>query len=258
MSEAPHWSAEEAALLRHAQLITEVLRISKPPAGPEAKKPRWLEVLESGGGAALFTVLLGGILGNMVACGIQQREKERDFQRAWMQARGDQALVAYKEYLDREQDLVKDAYQLLGSSLSASSDLIVLTGKEWASPSSQKIAIVNTFNAAQSSWSSRGEQLKLLMSYYHRGHPEVAVSWTKVQNSGTNYMACSRQWYITHQHQPQDATALTAVCKDEKDKVSSALDEFARSLEGARQYAWEGWESPEKLRSVLGESANGR
>lgn len=229
----------------------------KPAAPP---KPRWLSFLESRSGTALITVVIGGLAGQLITCSIQNQMKDREFQQAWLQARGNQALVAYKEYLDREQQIVEQAYELIGNYISASEDLITLTkpefdlerysGDQRRVVAEQRTAIRQWFNTMDAKWRGEHEWLGLLMSFYHRGRQDVTTAWRELEDSVTEYADCTRRWYVEHSAPVTPAQAEEA-CKAESQLLRQRLDELSASMEAARQYAWEGWESPEKMRSAL-------
>jgi hypothetical protein len=61
-------------------------------------------------------------------------------------------------------------------------------------------------------------------------------------------MRCVQDWYLTHN---SDYTEVDSDCEPKKMDLISQLDKLNESINAARQYAWEGWESPEKLRIVL-------
>lgn len=251
----PRWSEDEERMLRHEAFVAEVNRRRARTEGDGRTKPRWQRFLESTGGAAMITVLLGGMLGQLITWSVQKGLKEREFQEAWMKARGDQALVTYKEYLNQEQETVRRVYEIVGNLISASKDLIDLTQQEFAPGryvgiEKQRNAIRERYNAIDGQWRSEHEKLGLLMSYYHRGRPEVAAAWRDVQESVTRYNDCAGSWYLDHPLPLMKAEVADA-CKNERDDLRKQLEQLSASLEAARQYAWEGWESPEKLRSAL-------
>jgi hypothetical protein len=221
-------------------------------AANKAKKPAWQRFLESPGGAAMITVILGGILGQWINLSIQESVKERNFQQDWLKARGDQALEAYKEYLAQEKDLIQRVYKLIGQSVSATEDLLILSTPEF-SPGShagiegQRKTIREQYNKIDAQWRAECEEVGLLMSYYHRDHPDVAGAWEHVRTSITGFMDCARKWDIQRSQFPDSAE----VCRKEIETLKKAIQKLSASLESARQYAWEGWESPEKMRSAL-------
>ena len=90
------WTDEENKILRGEAFVAELLSFRNEKAG---EKPRWQRFLESTGGAALITVLLGGIFGSCITDSLQKGAKDREFQQAWLKSRGDLALFAQKEFL---------------------------------------------------------------------------------------------------------------------------------------------------------------
>lgn len=254
------FSEDEQRLLHHEAFVSEVLHLRGDQERERESKPKWLRFLESSGGAALVTVALGGLVGQWITYSVQQRIKDKEFQQAWLQARGNQALVAYKEYLDQQQGIVRRAYELIGSCISTSEDLIVLTqpefdlskysGDEQKEVAAQRATLRGRFNETDARWRSERESLGLLMSFYHPGKTDVATAWRAAQDEATAYMDCARSWYVSHQAgQPSENHAPP--CNDEKKRVHEALAKVTTSVEGARKYAWEGWESPDELKKAL-------
>jgi hypothetical protein len=218
-------------------------------------KPLWQRLIESSGGTALITVLLGGIVGQCINLSIQKGLKEREFQQQWMKARGDQALASYNQYLSQENELVQKSYEIIGNCIATSDDLITLTTPHFAPGSHEDIEAQRTeirirYNAVDSQWRTEREKLGLLMSYYHHTQPEVVKAWADVQESVTNYMKCAEDWYRSHE---QSAGDISHACEKEKKVLKARLVILTNSLEASRRYAWEGWETPEKLRSALNE-----
>ena len=247
------WSDEESTLLRHVAFMAAIDKRRVVPSKKEPKKSWWERFLNSTGGTALITVLIGGIFGSLITGMVQSGLKEREFQKSWLKSRGDQALVVYKEYLQQEQDLVNNAYGLIGRCLAASDEIVELTRpyfnpKNYPGVETQKLAIRKNFNACDREWREGNEKIGLLMSYYHPNRPEVTMAWKEIQRSTTEYMRCVQDWYLTHN---SDYTEADSDCDPKKMDLISQLDKLNESINAARQYAWEGWESPEKLRIVL-------
>lgn len=250
--EPPDLTAEELRLLRHETFVAEVLKSRSLPHGGEQSKPRWQRFLETSGGTALITVLLGGFVGQVITWSIQTSLKDREFQEAWMKARGDQALVNYKEFMTQETEVMKSTYELIGNCISASEDLIILTSPEFApetftGATKQRTSLREKYNTIDGRWRSEREKIGLLMGYYHPNQPKVAAAWYNVQNSVSTYMDCAQRWYLEHLKPIQTGEA----CKKEQENLRNGLKEFNTNLEQARQYAWEGWDSPEKLKATL-------
>ena len=102
MEENKGLSEQDERLLNYMALVVTALR-RQGESSESSKSAWWKSFLQPSVLAALITVLIGGIMGNIIAGTIQAGAKEREFQQSWMKARGDQALLAYKEYTDQEQ-----------------------------------------------------------------------------------------------------------------------------------------------------------
>jgi hypothetical protein len=225
-----------------------------------AAKPRWQRFLESSGGTALITVLIGGLFGQYITASIQQKLKEREFQQSWLQTQGSQATTYYKEYLTEEQSVVRGAYEVVGTCISASEDLVILTrtefdlrtysGKAQQIVRKQKEDIRDRFNRCDDHWRDEREKWGLLMSFYHRGRPEIGQAWTAVRDDLTDFMACAREWNLSHL-EPVSVDLARSACREAKAKVRVDLIGLSKALDATRSYAWEGWESPEKLKALL-------
>ena len=229
------------------------------------KRPAWQIFLESPGGTACISFILTGLIGAWITYTIQRSEKERDFQQQesakerefqqeWMKARGDQALIAYKDYLEQERETDKHVYELIGKCVTVSVDLIDLTGKNFDPKQYQPPGIVaqrtqmrKAYNDCDTQWRTERESLGLQMSYYHPGNKDVVNAWNDVQESVTNYMDCALKWYSDN----RKPTDTEGACKDKKESLRAGISKLNEKIDAARQYAWEGWESPEKLRSAL-------
>jgi hypothetical protein len=247
-------SEQDERLLSYMTLVVAAL---KPQVGPSetTKGPWWKSFLQPSVLAALVTVLIGGIMGNFIAATIQAGAKEREFQQSWMKARGDQALLAYKEYTDQEQETVKRAYELIGGCISASDDLIGLTDPTLAPGShvgieAERTSVRKNYNEYSAQWSKNNLKLQLLMSYYHPQR-DINDAWKGVQISVTDYMDCSGEWYVSHEGQSPERKDIENACKDKKDIFNVKVAEFTQGLEKGRRYVWEGWESPDQLRFAL-------
>jgi hypothetical protein len=171
----PPFTEEERRLLRHEEFVAQLLKQRGGSQKSEAAKPAWQRFLESTVGAAMITVLIGGIIGAVISGEIQAGLKERDYEQTRLKAIGDQALVSHKEYLDKQQDIVKRIYEKIGTSISAAEDLITITRREYnhtlkegAEKERQKKFndnVIETFNAKDREWRSERDVLGFLMGY---------------------------------------------------------------------------------------------
>ena len=102
MSEPATFSDDEQRLLRHEAFIAEVEKLRAPEAAPR-DEPYWLQALKSPAVSALITVVVGGILGNIIVSRYQERQKSNE-----------QAVAEYRQYLQKEEEIVRHAYDVLG------------------------------------------------------------------------------------------------------------------------------------------------
>ncbi len=249
------FSAEEEKLLHHEELVAAILD-KRQKDQPHADFT-WAAFLQSAGGAALITVAIGGLFGTLLTAMIQAGLKERDFQQSWLKARGDQAIVAYKEYLDGELKIVERTYGTSGRMVAATDDVISLSHPQF-DPSrypdsrqrdlfAQKAAIRHEFNLAQADWRKERGALGFLISYYHRGTPQVRDSWREVEAVIDRLSECVERWTLNHAG--EYSTLLP--CQAERQSIDGKLLALSGGIEAVRRYAWEGWESPSVMRGLL-------
>lgn len=247
----------EAQLLRHEAYMARLLKHRSAATPASSAKPTWQRFLESSGGTALITVVLGGIFGALISGMIQSSAKDRDFQQSWLKARGDQALEAYKEHLAKQQETVRKVYERIGVSISSAEDLIAITRPEFSAASyegEQRQAIekyrkdvMDTYNTNEAEWRKERDILGLLMNYYHPKQDAVISAWQGTRDSVTAFLRCAEEWRNAHPLVEDTSVA----CQTERKTLTARLNDLSASLETSRTYAWEGWESPEKLRQQL-------
>jgi hypothetical protein len=276
----PELDPEERRLVTLLREIFIAFRDRNHPPGP-GKHPL-IQFLESAGGTAVISVLIAGIATQIITCSVQTRLKERDTEQAYIKSRGDQALVSYKDYLDKERETVQSSYSLIGSALSASQRLIGQTGPEWTKKypgmtvEPQRNAIRQNFNEVSSKWQSESVALGLSMSYYHPDGPDVLPSWRCVQTAVSEYLECARCWDVAHSstgnkqagdntcwktikgmkepspNQNPSAEDVKEACSNYIKRTEDSLDRLTNALESSRHYPWEGWNSLEELKSGIG------
>ncbi|HVG35827.1 MAG TPA: hypothetical protein VM911_22435 [Pyrinomonadaceae bacterium] len=239
----PPLTEEQQKLLQQEAFISEILKIRELKERRDKNGGWFVRLLESAGGAALITVLVGGILGGLLNWRIQTNLRDREAAQAIQKTQGELALVAYKDFLDRRQETIKSVYELLGNSASASYALITITGPEFehsklpAEAEEQKTAIRDRFNVAVNEWRSRQDNLGALLSYYHEGRPDVVDSWNNTKSSLTAYMKCAQdEWnnYSTD-YIPRDTTKL---CSEQRQNYEKNLQLLTQGLENTRRYLW--------------------
>src|SRR5882724_3381633 len=239
----PNWTEALKELLQHEAFMAKVVGLRKA-ADENDISPSFLRLMESTGVTAIITIVLGSILAPIVITSIQNDR-----------ARNDQALAEYKQYLERQQDTVRNAYDLVGKILFASQGLVNITKPEFgversADPQTlkkQKTEMVEKFNATYESWQVEEEKLGLLMSYYHYGQPNVLPAWRQTQRSVNEFIQCARDRYHAYQSDPE-VVDQPDKCQPKKDAVRSVIDVLAANIDSSRQYAWQQLDVPAPLR----------
>jgi hypothetical protein len=247
-------------LLQYLTLVTAVLHQHPPRQNEVQPKHWWQYFLEPSVLTALVTILIGGIIGGYITSEYQRKQREKEAEQAWLKLRGDQALHSFKDYLVKEQELVKRAYSLIGNCISASDRLISQTGKAYSGTflnqtaiDNQKVEIKRNFNSVTVTWQGEREEIALLMSYYHPKQQSVVSAWRKVQDSVNNFLIWAQTWNNNHQ-QPKpapDEQEITSARQPLYNDLLSALAELSNALETDREYPWKGWQSLDELRSQI-------
>lgn len=219
--------------MHHETFVAEVLR-NRGSARPAEPKPAWQRFLESTGGAAFITVLLGGVFGQWITSSLQSQLRQRE-----------QSLAAYNEFLKQEHALVQQTYELIGNSMVAAEDLVIMTRPEFALDrfpgddrkivAQQKVELRDRFNKYDAQWRSDRVKLGLLMSYYYQGQQEVVSAWRSVQDGVSAYMDCSREWYLRKLGEPPSSAAISDECQSEQKKLREQLDVLTASMDMGRR-----------------------
>ena len=230
--ETPRWSPDQGSALQHERFIAEVLRTRK---GQDSNaKPRWLQFLESAGGVALITVLLGSAGAAMLNSLVQQKLKEREL-----------AGAAYQEQTKLQQQTIVQVSELIARCISASEDLVELwteafdpsrfSGQQRERIMAYRNDVRTKYNTVDSEW--RAQNLKVGLSIGLLGRPEenLAVAWKKVQDSVNDYKQCAEDWNYQHEESQQFVTydVSRMVCNEKKNQITIELGEFATHAERA-------------------------
>jgi gas vesicle protein len=239
---SPSWTPGEKEQLHHVDFITEVLRRSATRKTPDPPKPRWQRFLESTGGAALITVLIGGIAGGIITGLFQYWQKGRDTQQAILKTRTEQALLAYKEYLDKRQEVNKTTYEMLAACISASDNLMDAftrsdfdpqgrTGQSLQEAKKIQDDAKKAYVEATARWQSQVELTGLLLAQYHDNNPEVATKWDGVKSSIDAYIKCAETCFL--------AGKSGCGCRESvKAQLRGNLGGFQTAVAKSRDFFW--------------------
>jgi hypothetical protein len=239
---SPSWTPSEEQQLHYVDFVAEVLRrfvVVKPAEKP---KPRWQRFLESTGGAALITVLIGGIAGGYITYKFQSRQKDRDLQQAILKTRTEQALLSYKEYLDKREEIDKTAYELLATCISTSDHLIDAftrsdfnpqgrTGDSLKEALKKRDDAKNAYEDASNKWQNQAQVTGLILAQYHDNNPDVATKWDAVRVSMDDYIRCAESCFL--------AGTSGCGCKENtKNLLKENLTSFHTAVARSRDLFW--------------------
>lgn len=209
-------------------------------------KPRWQRFLESTGGAALVTTLVGGLVGAYITGLVQRGTRERELR-----------LAAFREYADGELRVVQRVWEQIGVMVSASQNLLVLTepafdaghfaGEQRDAVLEQRKRLRDEFNEADREWRRNRETLGFLLGYYHHGDSSLEPTWRKTQAAVDGFVSCARDRYLAHDQAASDDPS----CEASRRKLDRELGSLNRSLRESRRYAWDTSEPGESASSAL-------
>jgi hypothetical protein len=202
------------------------------------QKPGWLRFLESTGGAALITVVLG-TLGGAAITGLIQSFSQ-----------GQQARqLSISEYLKGEHDTVKAVFDMVGRCIAAAENLNTITTQGF-DPANfpegdqrnlvlvQKNNLRDEFNKWDEQWRASRETLTLNLRYYHGNDPALGSAWDNTRDALSSYMDCQQGWYMQHLRNSVDESVAADACKGEQKSLDSALTKFSEALTQNRLYSW--------------------
>ncbi len=214
----------------------------RPPGGQGALnnqndvKPGWQRFLESTGGTAFITVVIGGILGQRITSSYQEKLKDRDI-----------AVAFYHEQSKERQDIGARYIELVGGCMGTSQDLIALTeqgfdpdqfkGQERKKVVQQRTEIRKKYNELDSRWAVEGAQLGLLIALHGHDQQGLTQGWRRVQQSVAAYKQCAENWYSQHQGEFVALDVARAACAKEKSQASIDVDGFTEQI-------GEAWRNP--------------
>jgi hypothetical protein len=226
--------AVDAAISKIIDWLIELeSRSAKPP------KPRWQSFLESTGGAALITVLLGGLAAGIVGTWLTNRYQENMKER-------EVALKAYNDYLSQGNAVVIDALGGIGNLLSSSNDIFDLAQPQWqlanyseanrSAVESAREKVITAYNSAGEKWARDRDRFELLISYYHEGDRDITGAWLGLERSVNKYQDCTEGIYFRYvatQRTTGIARTPPSFCETERAAVEPAIAEFIKTRHAA-------------------------
>lgn len=224
---ATDWTDPELRGLLNQALAIEFIKATKQPE----TRTHWLQVLNSSTIAALITVILGTVLGSFLSSSIQEKSKKNDTQ-----------LASYKEYLERERQVVQHVFEAIGSLEAASENLIASTGddfdtskgtgKKKEETEGMKSQFLQDYNTADKQWHTQEPQLGLELDLEHQNDPAVISAWQNVSPDMTSFSDCAKRW-VDH-HTLTTFAIRKEACNEFRSKLKQDLHALTLSIVSAR------------------------
>jgi len=191
------------------------------------------DILNSSVLVALITVVLGGIGGNYILHGYQERSREKE-----------QALDDHKELVKRQEEVAISAFQLLGDAqyfaialnkVAASPPLSALPPAQREMQEKNNVSIWNRSTEFLERWEKEKTSTGMRLSYFYEG-VRVRAAWMDVKEAGDVMLraAVNRvQMRIASPRAPLPQTSPQAGVP-EKQKFDDAVTDLADALSSSR------------------------
>jgi hypothetical protein len=218
--------------------------------------------VDSAGGAALITVLFGGVAAQLISCDAQRRVQQREFNNAWLKARGDQALLARKEFVDGRRATLDEILRTAGTLSAASHDLVEITGPSFSMKGhtnmnsalilAEQTRVAKEFTVADLAWAPAQLRFSTSVAYFSAGNPAVRASWQDMQRSVDAMRTCAsdtyKRWYLAGQQQGTYSYD-PKYCRHELGVVDAKAAKLAESFGITSEQS--GWDNPDSLKRKL-------
>lgn len=213
----------------------------KPSVTEPETKPWWVELLNSTLLTTLITVIIGGIIGQSILAAHQEQQK-----------RGELAQEQYRLYLQRQQEVIQQALDLVGSAdfdaeillqlAKAESDPgYVSDPKERTRITEQRALLLQSHTENVKKWNTGRRQMLLLLTYYNYGRSDIKGAWQATEESTTNLVNCAENNfsnYLSRKPTPQQP------CAKEETGLDASLSKLSEAFEQSREYSWQTPELP--------------
>jgi hypothetical protein len=232
------WSSDEEKVLRHEALIAEVIRVRDENRPEKFASPTFISILGTSGFTAFITVILGGVIGQLIISSAQTSR-----------ARTERNIAEYTQHLKNQQDTVSAAYGLIGKVFHASDTKISLTKGENSLDSvieedrelrkKEIIERQKKADAAIDEWDLEHERLGLLIRYYNPGQTEVLEAWRDTEECVDQYINCALECERMKFINQSITDGKYNQCKTMKETARKSMNVMASILDDTRQYSWQ-------------------
>lgn len=198
-------------------------------------RSRWFEILNSSVATTLITVLIGGIVGQLILSNYQDRQKNRETVQA--ELRG---------MIQKRQQIIQQALDLIGTARFDSEALIQLSEPKndpryFSAPLEKKEIIarrdklLDNHSDVLRKWDVGRRETALLLAYYNFGDAGIKAAWNDTADATTAFLNCAQTAYAKS-HAP--GPLLMNPCSAERDSANDALGKLSAAFELANQSTW--------------------
>jgi hypothetical protein len=201
------WSEKDDRLLEHVLYAVEYSKWHMR----QREKANWIKraakFFESGVVVALVSVLIGGVFSQWVS----------------------NSYIAYKDFLDRRREVVKNLVTLVTTSMTAADGMVEQTHSSLNNdPAGEKL--VGLYNEMTDKWTSGQEEMNFWLEYYYPGEAEVQNAWSKVRGGVTDYAAYAGKIDKCHAAGCAEETDMKAEYDKKKDKLKTSMTELFKQF----------------------------
>ena len=210
--------------------MRSTLAAEKPNNNRPDKGELWLRILNSSVSTTLITVVLGGIVGNVLVSEYQGRVKEHERLR-----------VVNENNIHEGITYLQQAFQDAGAMIAAAENLEktltdplwepqIYKGEQAKRIEQQRVMIVDDFNTKIGSWQQKREMIALQVGYFLRTKTvQPDTLWWRTQAVIDSYLVCVKKCYGTHQPTLPERYEDCG-CRPLKIRAWLSLRHFSRSL----------------------------
>lgn len=187
------------------------------------------------GGAALITVICGGLMVTFVSSLLNDRLKEREL-----------LLLDAQEYSRERIAAAREIYALTGSAIAISRELLSIAGEEFEPHQSRSAAeelevgkhrarVIRDYNSFIREWHKGREGVGLILMYYYPCSEDVIGRWSEVEAVANDYLQCSatarerqdvEQCIVRYQELTHRLEDLTFALVDEWKRAQARTDRW--------------------------------